>query len=212
MNAKEQQKEKDERSILDKFLLIHPGYSQAEISKKEHPDFVLTMPSGKQVGIEVTRFITETDKVIQKIVGQYSESEQDVADINKAAVQDHGAKAELYTYRKLAGRTAIGPGPFLIRTRKEEFASRIIEKYEKYKSKMDSYDQFIILCDARDGLIVTDEEDAKEIIEMALQKKVFPKSFKIAILYSAFGNVDTNFSCYFCTVNVISVADSGHSE
>lgn len=187
MRSQEFQKEQGEREVLGIFLSC-TDRSQWVVQKELHPDFIIIGPDDERVGVEVTRFTPEAMQVIHAIMREYFGKQNHPDEVKKAASKRHGMKAERYQYLKLNGKLAISAQASNISQQKERYAAAIIRKYEKYEALMEQFHRFIILCDARQGIDIIDENDANDIVDY-LSNYNFSKAFQVAIIYSNYGRV-----------------------
>ncbi len=192
---REEIKSREEYAILFHFILQCPEYSTYRIEKNIRPDFCL---GNNAVGIEVTRFVTSSQKVIDSIYKENYDQGKSAFELEKSAIRHHGSKAKNYEYHDLScGPTIIreslyDPKDPNIRYSKEiskrlcqkgkKFVDKIEEKYNKYKDEMSRFDEFIILCNAQDLFEVTDKCDLDVIIEKTRAKVPEISGFTLCIL------------------------------
>lgn len=178
--SRDEQKTRAEYNVLLDYFLLRPEYASYVISKETRPDFVVT--GARKVGIEVTEFTTEIDSVMAAISNQNFGQGKTAKEIYENARLRHGAKADRYSYKMIAGSATIGTCTFNVRSKQQIYADEIIKKYHKYCGDFEKYDEFIVLCDARYTINVTSFWDSKEVIEMAKEKCSSLRGFTVCIL------------------------------
>lgn len=187
MNEKEIMKEQAEREVLDCFLSI-TGRSDQEIQKHIRPDYIIINSNNEKVGIEITRFTTGDQEVIDKIIKNNHKPPKDQLTVKQEALNRYGSKANRYDYYKICKTLAIGSPIIDIKQLKKRYAKAIEKKYKKYEAILDRFSQFIILCDARTDIGVLNDYDAKETVDN-MDFSIFKKSFQVAILYENNGSI-----------------------
>ena len=178
--SRDEQKTRAEYNVLLDYFMLKPEYASYVISKETRPDFVVS--GVRKVGIEVTEFTTEIDSVMAAISNQNFGQGKTAKEIYENALLRHGAKADRYSYKMIAGSATIGTCTFNVRNKQQIYADEIIKKYHKYCSVFEKYDEFIVLCDARYTINVTSFWDSKEVIEMAKEKCSSLRGFTVCIL------------------------------
>jgi hypothetical protein len=179
--TRDEDKIRSEYDVLFDFMSQSPRWNAFEIRKETRPDFVLT---GKQcIGIEVTECTTESDSVLKAISNQNSGKGKTPEEMHRDALIRHGAKADNYSYREIAGKAVIGSGLFDVRKKKYAYANEIIKKYRKYSNHFWEYDEFIVICDARYTICITEQEDAEEVIELAKEGCSEMRGFAVCIIF-----------------------------
>jgi hypothetical protein len=178
--SREELKARAEYNVLLDFSLLHQEYTAYKTAKETRPDFVLTGDS--KIGIEVTEFTTEVDSVLAAIANRNFGQDKTANEIHESARLRHGSKADRYSYRMIAGSASIGAPLTDVRASKCLYADEIIKKYNKYCGVFSDYDEFIVLCDARYSISVTELWDSEEVIEMAKDKCSSLCGFTVAIL------------------------------
>lgn len=179
--TRDEEKIRSEYDVLLDFMSQSPRWNAFEIRKETRPDFVLT---GKQcIGIEVTECTTESDSVLKAISNQNYGKGKTPEEMHRDALIRHGAKADNYSYREIAGKAVIGSGLFDVRKKKCAYANEIIKKYRKYSNHFLEYDEFIVLCDARYTICITEQEDAEEVIELAKEGCSEMRGFAVCIIF-----------------------------
>ena len=178
--SREELKAMAEYNVLLDFFLLHQEYNAYKIAKETRPDFVLTGDS--KIGIEVTEFTTEVDSVLTAIANRNFGQGKTANEIHESARLKHGSKADQYSYRMIAGSASIGAPLNDVRANKCLYADEIIKKYIKYCGAFSEYDEFIVLCDARYSINVTELWDSEEVIEIAKEKCSSLSGFTVAVL------------------------------
>lgn len=179
-HSREELKSMAEYNVLLDFFLLHQEYNTYNIAKETRPDFVLS--GDRRIGIEVTEFTTEVDSVLAAIANRNFGQDKTANEIHESAHLKHGSKADRYSYRMIAGSASIGAPLTDVRANKSIYADEIIKKYNKYCGVFSEYDEFIVLCDARYSINVTEWCDSKEVIEMAKEKCSSLSGFAVVIL------------------------------
>lgn len=182
MNERELAKEKVEREILEVYMANASITDCDSIQKKVRPDFELVHKNGLIEGIEITRLTSSDQQVINSIIRENHGTTDNAGIVRRKALDRHGKKADKYSYYKIDDRLAVGSGIIDVIQNKREYAERICQKYSKYCNDMEKYDRFTILCDARWGIEITSDEDAKDVIDM-IALHTFSHAFEVAILY-----------------------------
>ena len=159
----ETKKERLERAVLFHFVqLSERDLRSYNISKTKRPDFIL---KGTQtIGVEVVKLTDEYESILEKIVSD-SACEIEASIVKEKAIKKHGSKAEKYEYRNIQDRIAVGTGVLDLNEKKKGFVIQIIRKIEKYRNMFNSFDEFIVLCDAQSGIGITNKSEIDEIIE-----------------------------------------------
>lgn len=178
--SRDEQKTRKEYDVLLDYFLLRTEYASYIISKETRPDFVV---SGTQkIGIEVTEFTTEIDSVMAAISNQNFGQGKTAKEVYDNARLRHGAKADRYSYKMIAGSATIGTCTFNVAHKQQIYADEIIKKYHKYCNDFGKYDEFIVLCDARYTINVTSFWDSKDVIDMAKEKCNSLSGFTVCIL------------------------------
>lgn len=177
------QQTRNEYEALFHFLVtMNSPYREYEILKELRPDFVLNGET--QVGLEVVEFTTEPLSILHKIANRNFGHGKTPDEIKCAAVSKHGTKADWYQYSQTDGHTVIAPKQLSdCNHDQDEFALKILQKWEKYRELAPKYDKFILLCDARNTIAVTDEFDTHSIISYLESLDRTIKHFMICIMY-----------------------------
>ena len=68
-------------------------------------------------------------------------------------------------------------------SRRISFKNQILKKYQKYKDRIENYDEFIILCDARRGIDITEDYEIEEIFD-SVDSVEHIKNVTVIILYT----------------------------
>lgn len=158
------------------------------IAKQEHPDFVLLLENGERYGIEVTEFASGVSKIPHSVLRDYSESSLSEKEIEKSVIEKHGAKAKNIKVYKDRNKLQVYSGSFSITENKENFSKLIIKKSTKYKDVINDFDRFILLCDACDGLDITEEKDVGDIFDM-IKEVDFEPNVAIIIMAQKDGEI-----------------------
>ena len=143
------------------------SYSSYDIIKKVRPDFVLM--GERRVGIEVLELTTEKEKVLERIAFEDAIIGKTIDQVRKTAFEKHGEKAKSYNYYDIGSSVSIGTGLIDIDKNKEHFSCQIKKKYEKYQDIITEFDEFIILCDARNRIEITSNHDMNDVVQMITQ-------------------------------------------
>ena len=162
----EDKKKRDEYYSLLRFLLKEQSLWGYAIRKEERPDFVLT-DGIKKIGIEVTEFTTKQDSILREIIGHASFGIKTECELQEKARQEYRGAADEYIYRNAKGVLAVSRRVYGMAAGINRYANLVISKYRKYQSKFAEYDEFIILCDARNCLEVTERRDSERVIDLA---------------------------------------------
>ena len=163
----EAKKEREERESLFRYLQSDScPYADYTIKKETRPDFVLEGKNEK-IGIEVVGLTTPEDQVLFAISNENFGKNKTAVEIEIAASQKYGAKAQQYNYWDINGSACIGRGLVDVDGEQKWFASLLIRKYKKYESVIPYFNKFIVLGDAqRDGdITISKEEDIENIRE-----------------------------------------------
>ncbi len=154
----------------------------AIIIKTVRPDFEI-VSNDNRYGIEVVRLTTEYDQIGFRISDVISGT-QNVKDAKKASINKFGAKANNYEYVTINSEpklmTKLTTTPY--KNKRQEFAKKVFDKYEKYKNQIDDYKGFMILCDASDEYALTHLDDVKELLDF-IKKHYYEKEFCVSILF-----------------------------
>lgn len=159
----EDKKKRDEYYSLLRFLLKEQSLWGYAIRKEERPDFVLT-DGIKRIGIEVTEFTTKQDSILREIIGHASLGIKTECELQKIAHQKYRGAADEYIYRNRNGSLAVSRRVYGMATGINHYASVVVNKYKKYQAEFYEYDEFIVLCDARNCLEVTERREAERVI------------------------------------------------
>ena len=186
---KEEKKRRKEYITLFYYIQKNIHLMSAKIHKEERPDFVLTLDDGSRWGIEETELTTPSDKVLDAIMRDFSGTELCEEEIKMKAEKKHGAKANNYYIKKYGKTLVVGAGMFSIKPRKELFSQKILRKNEKYKDIIDTFDKFIILCDATNGIEVISQQDAEDIFDIISEKAPL-KNVEISIVTSVYDSIN----------------------
>ena len=151
------------------------------LKKEEHPDFVLCAP--KKIGIEITVFTRELHSVLARIANEALGQGKNVVEVKQHALSRHKGKANNYAYYDLDGSPAVGVPLYNIKDDFAAFAKIIIKKYHLYKDQFSNYDEFILLCDARARVSVSNETDIQDIVALAQQQQPDMKGYSLHILW-----------------------------
>ena len=153
-----------EYGVLFSFLQTSPYQHKIfAVSKETKPDFILD--GDIRVGIEVVEFITEQNGIMRKIANENFGRGKTAAEIYEAARYKHGSKADQFRYSDFCGSVAISPKKLADTTQHlVKFSSEVLKKWQKYKALVTDFDKFIILCDARLTIAVTDRSDCDELM------------------------------------------------
>lgn len=166
---KEAKKQRIERASLFVYLhdKNHPWHGY-RIEKRERPDFCLTGDDGVQIGIEVVGFTPEYTSVLEKIVDENYGKGKTAEQIKKDARKNHGDKVDRYVYYDHKGVRAVGTNTQDVNCLKQQYASMMHQKYEKYKSSIADFNRFVILGDAqrRASMGIDHECDADEVYNL----------------------------------------------
>lgn len=173
-------KRREEYAIIFHFMAACPEYRDMKVSKKERPDFILS--GEKNIGIEITELTTPRDSILHSIVKQNSEQGKAAAQIRLEATKKHGQKATSYEYYDLSRGIAIASVVSNFYEKKKIFAEIIFKKYRLYEEKLNSFDEFIILCNAQKTIYVTGRNDSDDIVEIICQTHPKMKKFTLCIL------------------------------
>ena len=165
----EDKKKRDEYYSLLRFLLKEQSLWGYAIRKEERPDFVLT-DGIKKIGIEVTEFTGKKDRVLREIIGYARLGIKTECELQKRARQKYRGAADEYIYRNANGVLSVSRRVYGMAAGINRYANLVISKYRKYQSKFAEYDEFIILCDARNCLEVTERRDSERVISLAKEQ------------------------------------------
>lgn len=166
--------------VLFNFMSVTPEYLDMTISKTTRPDFVLY--GIKKIGVEVTEFTTQEDSVLNAISRQNFGLGKTVKEIKNNAIKRHGKKANNYTYHNLDSTAGIDSGIFDVGAKKIIYANIIKKKYDLYHEMFTDFDEFILLCDARYSICVTDKGDSDDVIKLVREKQPNIHGFSLCVL------------------------------
>lgn len=147
-----------------------------EVIKRESPDFQIILPDGTNIGVEVTKFINETDAIVYKISEENFGRRKTLTEIQchaknkypkkykQLAIQPLGSKKDTYYISKKQLTN--------VTSEHYENAKRILDKYEKYEkwNKRENFNVRIILCVAYSPIIFTSELDIVEVSNVLFEK------------------------------------------
>ena len=181
-NRQHQQTRREYEAIFYFLVSLNSPYKEYEISKTIRPDFVL---HGKtKIGLEVVEFTTETQSILRNIASKNFGYGKTPGEIRTAAVSKHGSKADWYRYTETNGHSMIAPRKLSdCNLDRYEYASKILQKWKKYRTIAPSYDMFILLCDARGTIAVTDVFDTHSIMQCLESMDTSINHFTICIMY-----------------------------
>ena len=182
------QQTRNEYESLFRFLVtMNSPYRDYKITKETRPDFIL---DGRiQIGLEVVEFITEPIGILYNISRQNFGLGKTPEEIRASAASKHGRKADWYRYSEINGRTTITTRKMSDLNRdRDDFALKILQKWEKYREIAPLYDKFMLLCDARNTIAVTDEYDTHSIISCLQELDSSINHFIISIMYDGNDN------------------------
>ncbi len=182
---KEHKKRRVEYGRLFHYLWCESKLDKYSIHKQERPDFVLNIED-HSVGVEITELTTPYEKVMEKI-SSIPTSDTSVDELKLKAKKRHGQKVNDYSYYEINDSVSVGTKTLDLTEIKKLFISHIIEKYNKYEKDIDSFDNFIILCDAQHGITITSKDDINNLLEGLLDYS-YNKKFCVAILWIDFNN------------------------
>ena len=174
------EKRRIEYAKLFYYYWCKPKFSDYIITKTERPDFLLQKGS-HTIGIEVTQLTTPYEKVMGKI-SLLSEKGLMADELKLKAIAKHGQKANNYQYNNFADKAAVGTNTLHPDKIRELHVQQIIDKYKDNESNIKNYSDFIILCDAQDGITYTSENDIADLQGM-LSQYLFSTPFSLAILW-----------------------------
>ena len=175
---KEIEKERLERVILNKYLMIN-NYEYALIKKCVNPDFIVEM-NNRKIGIEITSFKAEDIAIQDKIINKASGKALTTNELINIAKDVSITKYKQFDYSTYNGHAIISANLFDVNLHKEEFVKTIEKKIKKYDEVSLLFDEFIILVIAPD-FEVTDEYDINDILSRISLK---PKNkIKLCIIY-----------------------------
>lgn len=184
--TREEGKKWHEYYSLLRFLLVKQSLLPFDIKKEERPDFVLTHEK-KKIGIEVTEFTTKKDSILRRIcesvcLAAKTESPKTECELRKIARQKYGGAADEYIYRTITGVLAVSRKVYRMDIGINHYAKLVVNKYRKYRSQIARYDEFIILCDARNCLEVTEKRDSQKVVELAKMTERRLEECKVCVL------------------------------
>lgn len=182
MNKREEEKEATEREILETYIRTTGITAPITVTKAVQPDYILSYSNNLQIGVEITRMTTETDEVMKTIMRENHKTEENAKKIKRDAIEKHGQKASVYDYYRICGKFAMGSPVFNVGEKKKRFAEIVGKKYNKYKSQIQYYHEFIVLCDARFGIEISSDYDADDVFAVIDQMGI-TEPFTVAILY-----------------------------
>ena len=171
-----------EYGILFHYLICKPTLADYIVTKTERPDFELKKGE-HSIGIEITQLTTPYEKVMDRIVSMSGKGIS-VDELKTKAEARHGKKANDYNYHNINGTSVVGTKTLRPDNIREMFVQQILNKYGLYETKIEEYNDFVILCNAQQGITITEAWEADEIHDMLLQYS-FDKSFCLAILWHA---------------------------
>ena len=182
MSNEERKCRKEYESLFHYLQMPNNPYRDYSISKETRPDFVLA--GERAVGIEVVEFITEQQGIMNKIANKNFGRGKSAEEIYQAAKNKHGSKAERYTFSDSYGTATISlKGLEDANQSQLLFASKILSKWHKYKEITNCFERFIVLCDARYTIAVTDKTDCDDIMNYLEKLNSNISNFTICILY-----------------------------
>ena len=161
--TREDKQKWDEYYSLLRFLLENQNLWDYAIRKEERPDFVLTDGS-KKIAIEATEFTTKQDSILREIIGHASFGIKTECELQKTARQKYRGAADEYIYRNRNGCLSVSRSTYGMATGINHYATIVVNKYKKYQAEFYEYDEFIVLCDARNCLEVTERRDSERVI------------------------------------------------
>ncbi len=178
----EEQKERKERESLFYYLQDDScQYKSYEIQKTIRPDFQLI--GEKTVGVEVVELTLQTYKVLQRISKENLGKGKSIKQIRKDAICKHGEKAREYRYDDSDGLKSIGTELISSHYAIGQYAKQIIEKMVKYKTIGNQFDDFLVLCDARYIVEISNEENLKEVAKLVYSNDDLNLEIRIIILW-----------------------------
>lgn len=171
------------RTEYAKLFFYHwckPKLSDYTITKTERPDFLLQKGS-HSIGIEVTQLTTPYEKVMGRI-SLLSEKGLTAEELKLKAIAKHGQKANNYHYYYFGDKAEVGTHTLRPDKIRELHVQQIIDKYKDNENKIKNYSDFIILCDAQDGITYTSKRDIADLQGM-LTQYLFNTPFSLAIMW-----------------------------
>lgn len=178
---KEDQKSRKEYGVLLHMMLLDECYERAKIIKKTQPDFVLENERGK-IGVEVTEFTTQEDKVLYAISKDNFGQGKSIDAIKRDSVEKHGQKANAYRYTAEDGINIVIRPMFDTIAQQAQYADEILKKHTSYKASFSEYDRFIILCDGRYAACLSSKSDSENVLSLAKEKNADMCGFTLKIL------------------------------
>ena len=164
--TREDEKKRYEYYSLLRFLWVKRDLLTFNIRKEERPDFVLTDGS-KEIGIEVTEFVTEEDSILRKICGYINAGVKTGCELQAMGRKKYRRAADVYIYGDRGGVPTIRSPVYGMEAGRNHYAKLIISKFKKYNEIFSLFDEFIILCDARKCLEVTKKRESAWVIALA---------------------------------------------
>lgn len=182
MSNDERKCRKEYETLFQYLRMPNNPYRDYLIFKETRPDFALK--GEKSVGIEVVEFITEARGIMNKIANKNFGRGKSADEIHQAAKSKHGLKAEQFTFSEFYGTAAIGLKGFEdVKQCQLQYAKMIQRKWQKYKDMRNCFNKFVVLCDARYTIAVTEKTDADEIIGYLKCFEPNISNFTVSILY-----------------------------
>lgn len=187
--TREDWKALEEYYSLRQFMCVDPRLLAFAITKEIRPDFVLADGS-KKVGIEVTEFTTKQDSILAQIGNDFLPKAETPRELLGMAYRKFKTNACRYSYGRTAGKVSVSRPLYDMRENRKHYAAEVINKYRKYHKEFAAYDAFIVLCDARGCLDVTEHWESEQIINLAKEKCKELHGFTVCILRSeGWGNL-----------------------
>lgn len=187
-HSNEDRKKREEYGILLRYTLCFPELAEAKIQKREQPDFVLTYPNEKTIGIEVTRFIRAMDNIVNQILRKYSDSKLSLPEIDRLIKKEHGQKASNIKVKRFVGNAlwCYDQSGFLLSNK--PFIETANKKLKKYHEIANDFDDFILLCDATQGINITTNWNADDLMQEIETLDSYSRNIRVVILYQGENN------------------------
>lgn len=180
-HTREEIKTRFEYGTLFHFALRCPEYMNMQITKTERPDFVL-INDNKRIGLEVTQFTTKEYSVFISITRENFGKGKSSSEIREHAYTRHGEKSEAYEYSDHNGMASIEIPLYDTSSDREAYESIVIQKIDAYQNIFLSFNEFIILCDARDCIALRHKFDSESIVRFVQAQRPQIHGFTLCIL------------------------------
>lgn len=189
----EDKKKRKEYEVLLLYFMRNKQKASCKIKHAIRPDFEIVFETGRRIGVEVTELTTELESVHTAIMRDNFGKGRTAEEIKKAAEKKHGKKSREFIYKTWDNVEVVGIQLPSMNYDDIIYAQIIANKFVKYREIKYNYDEFVVLCDGRHPVFISDERDTKHLVELA--KSLYVECEGITTVIIRYGGSKEDGTC-----------------